>query len=110
MMNKLKSTSGETIAEVLVASLVVVLEGLAVLIHIGYVYKAGAYAGALVNEGYGVVAVGLYRAARFAFGADKLIVIEDAAVGKSAVGAALSVLRGLRLEDRAAVGNMVDRE
>lgn len=91
----------------LVADLVVVLKALAALVNIGSGYITRSYAGVLVDEGYGVAAVSRYGAGCLALCSDELVVIENAAVGISAVGTALSVLGGLGLENRAAVGNMV---
>ena len=91
----------------LVADLVVVLKALAALVNIGSGYITRSYAGVLVDEGYGVAAVSRYGAGCLALCSDELVVIENAAVGVCAVGAALSVLGGLGLENRAAVGNMV---
>ena len=92
------------------AYFVVVLEALSALVDIGSSYISRADSGVLVDEGNGVAAVSRYGAGCLALCSDELVVIENAAVGISTVGAALSVLGGLGLENRAAVGDMVYRE
>ena len=85
-----------------------ILERLAVLIDKIRSDVAGADAGTSVGEGNGVIAVCLDDAAGSALGLDEVVIVEDIAVGNSAIGVACSVLRGLGEQNLAVFINVVD--